>query len=194
MASTTREYLDVLARLRGDALVVAAMQGAKVWSLVSDSLLDVNHLPSAMGHASDIALGLALAQPARQVICINGDGSLLMNLGTLVTAAAARASNLTMLVLENGTYALGGGGPVPGTGLVDFAVVAQGCGWPTTVRCADAGALAARWPEITAGQGPTLVALAVADPVELASRLPRHHPRDALRALRIAFARQAGPA
>ena len=101
MPSTTREYLDVLATHRGDALVVTTMTAAKVWSLVSPVAHDVNYLPSAMSHASDMALGLALARPSQRVVCVNGDGSLLMNLGSLVTAAHCRASNLVQIMIVN---------------------------------------------------------------------------------------------
>ncbi|HCK60195.1 MAG TPA: thiamine pyrophosphate-binding protein, partial [Gemmatimonadetes bacterium] len=61
------------------------MSVVRPWGILSDSDLDFASADSAMGHAADLALGLALAQPARKVVCVNGDGSMLMSLGTLAT-------------------------------------------------------------------------------------------------------------
>ena len=66
-----------------------------------------------MGLASSHALGLALGRPDKRVIVLDGDGSLLMNLGTLVTAAAAPPKNFYHFVCENGTYEANGGHPIP---------------------------------------------------------------------------------
>jgi len=59
--------------------------------------LDFASADSAMGHTADLALGIALARPERKVICLNGDGSMLMTLGTLVTAARQRPGTTTCL-------------------------------------------------------------------------------------------------
>ncbi len=187
MASSTREYLDVLAAQRGEAIVVTTMSAAKTWPLVSDGPLDLNYLPSAMSHAGDIALGLALARPERPVVCVNGDGSLLMNLGSLVTAADSAASNYLMLLLENGTYDVVGGAGVPGAGAVDFAGLAAAAGWPIARRIEDAGALADALPELLSGRGPAFAALIVSDPPQPEFQLPAHHPKTALRTLRSHF-------
>ena len=71
-----------------------------------------------MGLASSHALGLALGRPDKRVIVLDGDGSLLMNLGTLVTIAEAAPKNLIHFVCENGTYEANGGHPIPGRGKV----------------------------------------------------------------------------
>lgn len=62
------------------------------------------YMMGSMGLASSIALGLALSQPAKQVWCIEGDGSLLMNLGSLSTIANANPTNLTLIVIDNASY------------------------------------------------------------------------------------------
>src|SRR6516162_3451035 len=100
---TLRDALEVLALHRGQRLVVTTMAAIGVWKQLSDTPLDFFYIPSAMGQAPDLGLGLALAQPQRGVIVVNGDGSILMNLGCLVTLAAQPA-NLWLLILDNGLY------------------------------------------------------------------------------------------
>ena len=82
----------------------------------------------SMGTVSSIGLGLALARPDRRVIALDGDGSLLMNLGALATIAACRPSNLVLLVWDNQAYATTGGQPTGTAGLADLAAVARGAG------------------------------------------------------------------
>jgi len=83
----------------------------------------------AMGLASSHALGLALGRPDRRIIVLDGDGSLLMNLGSLITIAAAAPPNLLHFVCENGTYEANGGHPIPGRDRVDFAGLARAAGY-----------------------------------------------------------------
>src|ERR1700730_7742342 len=83
----------------------------------------------AMGLASSHALGLALGRPDRRVIVLDGDGSLLMNLGSLVSIGAAAPPNLYHFVCENGTYEANGGHPIPGRDRVDFAGFARSAGY-----------------------------------------------------------------
>jgi sulfopyruvate decarboxylase subunit beta len=127
MTMTHREALDVLARHRSDRIVVTTMTAAGLWPQLSDSPLDFAYIPSAMGHAPGLGLGLALAQPARGVVVVNGDGCTLMNLGCLVTLANHPA-NVYLLILDNGLYEVTGGQPIPGAGRTDFAALARGAG------------------------------------------------------------------
>jgi phosphonopyruvate decarboxylase len=91
----------------------------------------------AMGLASSHALGLALGRPDRRVIVLDGDGSLLMNLGSLVSIGAAAPANLFHFVCENGTYEANGGHPIPGRGRVDFAGFARSAGYRAVHQFAD---------------------------------------------------------
>lgn len=184
MASTTLEYLEVIAAKRAEAIVVTTMTAAKVWPRWSPTWADVDYLPSAMSHASDLALGIALAQPQRRVLCINGDGSLLMNLGSLVTMAATSATNLVMFVLANGTYRIVGGAPIPAARMLRWGQLARGCGWSQAVTFSHASQLTNAWPGIVAATGPLLVELEVADPADVPQHLPSRHPGQALRELR----------
>ena len=98
------------------------------WAALSDGPLDFASVDTSMGHGADFALGLAMAQPHRRVVALNGDGSMLMCLGTLVTMAQYRAANFSLVILENGTYEVTGSQPVPGAGYVDYAAIARGAG------------------------------------------------------------------
>jgi thiamine pyrophosphate-dependent acetolactate synthase large subunit-like protein len=158
---TRDDVLRPLARLRGDAVVVTTMGAVRPWARLSEHALDFASADSAMGHAADFALGLALAQPARKVICLNGDGSMLMSLGTLVTITASGATNLVLFVLQNDTYEVTGNQPVPGAGRVDFAGMARAAGFPRVHAFADAAPYAAALPSILEGPGPVCVTVKV---------------------------------
>jgi len=80
-----------------------------------------------MGQGPALALGLALAQPESGAIVLCGDGSLLMNLGCLVTIAQHPAK-LWLVLLDNGQYEITGGQPVAGSGQTDFAAMARAAG------------------------------------------------------------------
>ena len=101
---------------QGD-VVITTMATARDWMTMPQQPLDVVFVPSAMGHATSLGLGIALAQPERRVIVCNGDGSMLMNLGSLVSIAGAGATNLVVLVFDNGVYEVTGAQPTPGLGL-----------------------------------------------------------------------------
>lgn len=122
------DALSALRRVRrDDDVVIPTMAAAKVWMELSSHPLDFIFVPSCMGHATSFGLGIALAQPKRRVIVSNGDGSMLMNLGSLVTIAAAAPPNLIVLVLDNGVYEVTGAQPVPGR--ADFAAIGRASGF-----------------------------------------------------------------
>ena len=158
---TRDDVLRPLARLRGEAVVVTTMGAVRPWARLSDHALDFASADSAMGHAADFALGLALAQPARKVICLNGDGSMLMSLGTLVTIVASGAANLVLFVLENDTYELTGNQAIPGAGRVDFPAMARAAGFSRVHAFEDAAAYEAALPSILEGAGPVFVTVRV---------------------------------
>jgi sulfopyruvate decarboxylase subunit beta len=122
------ESLKVISEMRTDEIVVATMSAIKDWSKLSSSALDF-YVAGAMGYASSVGLGLSLAQPRRKVIVLDGDGSLLMNLGTLVTITAMKPENLIHFVLENQIYEIPGGVPLPGIGKHNLAAFARAAGF-----------------------------------------------------------------
>ena len=121
--------LEKLAIRRSDEIVVTTMSVTMPWARLSDGPLDFAMVESSMGHAPAFAFGLALAQPDRRVITLNGDGSTLMCLGTLVTIAQRPLENFVLVIVENGTYEVTGNQPVPGAKIVDYETIARGAGF-----------------------------------------------------------------
>ena len=156
-----RAALDALARHRTDEVVVTCMSVVRPWGRMSDHPLDFASADSAMGHTADFALGIALARPDRRVVCLNGDGSMLMTLGTLVTAAGSGARNFVLIVVNNGTYEITGNQPIPGAPGVDFVGLARASGFPHAAAFDDAEAFEAALPALLTQDGPVLVDLRI---------------------------------
>src|ERR1700752_3906691 len=97
------ECFRILARHIGKEAVVATYSSAVDWVEVSPRPLNYLSI-GAMGLDSSHGLGLALGRPDRRVVVLQGDGSLLMNLGSLVTIAEAAPKNLVDLVAQNDNY------------------------------------------------------------------------------------------
>jgi sulfopyruvate decarboxylase subunit beta len=153
-----KEALVVIHEARGEEdVVITTMTPARDWMTLSQNPRDLVLVPSAMGHATSMGLGLALAQPERRVIVCNGDGSMLMNLGSLVSIAEARAGNMIVLVFDNGTYEVTGSQRVPGAGAVDFAALARGAGWHSVFEFSDLDDWRRHCDAIYAAGGPTFV-------------------------------------
>jgi sulfopyruvate decarboxylase subunit beta len=157
---TLREAMEILAAHRGQRIVVATMSSAAVWPSLSDTGLDFIYVPSAMGQGPPLGQGLALAQPERGAIVINGDGCTLMNLGCLVTLANHPA-NVYLLIVDNGLYEVTGGQPTAGTGHTDFAVLARAAGISRVYSFDSAGAWRSGAAEALTGPGPVVIWLKV---------------------------------
>src|SRR5262245_8308436 len=112
---TQQQALEILAAHRGDKVVITTMSAVGIWPQFSDSPLDFAYLPSSMGQGPALGLGLALAQPGRGVVVVNGDGCMLMSLGSLVTLAHHPA-DVFLLILDNELYEVTGGQATAGTG------------------------------------------------------------------------------
>ncbi|HXG52165.1 MAG TPA: thiamine pyrophosphate-dependent enzyme [candidate division Zixibacteria bacterium] len=154
------ECLKVLARHRTNEIVVAVYMAAQEWIHIAPS--DLNYtFTGAMGQGSSHALGLALGRPDRKVIVLDGDGSLLMNLGSLVTIANAAPKNFIHCLCENGTYETNGAVPIPRAGAVRFCAMAEAAGYRKTYEIDDLGEWDRRLPEILGEEGPVFVDLKV---------------------------------
>ncbi len=159
------ECLKVLARHRSGEIVVPVYQAAQEWIHISPSNLNYT-FTGAMGQGSSHALGLALGRPDKRVVVLDGDGSLLMNLGTLVTIAKAAPKNLIHCVCENGTYETNGSVPIPRAGLISFTGFAKTAGYPKTYEFSDLKEWDRQLDDLLKEDGPIFVDLKV-EPGEL---------------------------
>jgi thiamine pyrophosphate-dependent acetolactate synthase large subunit-like protein len=118
----------LVAKLKSDEAVIGGI-GNTNFDLWSAGRRPQNfYMLGSMGLAFPIAMGVALAQPRRRVVALEGDGSLLMQLGCLSTIATVAPKNLTLVVMDNGIYQITGGQPTPAAGTTDLVAVARGCG------------------------------------------------------------------
>jgi sulfopyruvate decarboxylase subunit beta len=123
--------IDALEAIHGD---IAGCAVVTIMGAVAVELYSLGHRPNffylehAMGLASSMGLGVALAQPERPVVVIDGDGSLLMNLGTLTTIARYAPQNLTHIVFDNESLLSVGGFPTATSTGTDLAAIARGAG------------------------------------------------------------------
>jgi sulfopyruvate decarboxylase subunit beta len=154
------ECLKILASHRSGEIVVPVYKAAQEWIHISPS--DLNYtFTGAMGQGSSHALGLALGRPDRRVIVLDGDGSLLMNLGTLVTIATAAPKNFIHCVCENGTYETNGAVPVPGIGRFSFTAMARAAGYAKIYEFSDLPDWEREVGRILKEEGPIFVDLKV---------------------------------
>jgi len=98
------------------------------------------YMLGSMGLAVPIGLGVALAQPHRKVFALEGDGSILMQLGSLATVAARAQKNLAIVIMDNGAYQITGGQKTLTDQGADIVAIAKGCGLSQSVWAADESA------------------------------------------------------
>ena len=162
--------LRVLHARRGKHdVVVSAMGAAREWMRLGSHPLDWVFVPSSMGQATSLGLGLALARPDRRIFVLNGDGGLLMNLGSLVTTTACAPANLIILVFDNGVYEVTGAQPTPAApagrtdgARIDFAELARASGFRSVFRYATLAEWTAGFPDLLRAAGPSFALLDVA--------------------------------
>jgi thiamine pyrophosphate-dependent acetolactate synthase large subunit-like protein len=157
---TQRAALEVLAKYRGSHAVITTMSAVGIWPSLSDSPLDFAYLPSAMGQGPALGLGLALAQPARGVVVVNGDGCMLMSLGSLVTLAQNPA-NVYLVIMDNALYEVTGGQTPAGAGHTDFGGLARAAGIKRTYQFDSLDAWRGGAAEALQGPGPVVIWLKV---------------------------------
>src|SRR5262249_62359482 len=110
---------------RGTAICVPTMTTGPEWRAIAPDDLSVGCV-GFMGGASSLGLGLALARPDRRVLVLDGDGSLLMQLGSLATIAGAGPRNLVHFLFKNGVDHTSGGPSCPGRVPVELVALGQG--------------------------------------------------------------------
>jgi phosphonopyruvate decarboxylase len=191
MAMKPEDVLKVIAASRGDAICIPTMTTAPAWREIAPDDLSVGCV-GFMGGASSLGLGLALARPERRVIVFDGDGSLLMQLGSLATIAGARPRNLIHLLFKNGVYHTSGSQEIPGGLTVDFVTMARGAGYRTALAIGELDDFKRRLPLLLKDEGPVFVELhtTLADktPMTSGGGMPFHQQVDTLRARLLAGA------
>jgi thiamine pyrophosphate-dependent acetolactate synthase large subunit-like protein len=125
-----RAFVDTLT----DQLVVTGIGNACNDVYAAGDRAQNFYMRGSMGAGVPIAFGLARARPQDRVICIEGDGSVLMNLGALATVGSYAPKNLAIVILDNGAYQITGGQPTHTASGVDLAAVARGCGIASSSR------------------------------------------------------------
>ena len=162
-----REVVKDLLAERRDALVVAGL-GSTAWDCTAagDSPLTFP-LWGAMGAAAMVGLGLAIAQPARRVLVVTGDGEMLMGLGSLATIGVQAPRNLALAVIDNERYGETGMQATHTAHGVDLAAVALGCGFASASAAREQEELEAARAKLLTGDGPVLVQFKV-----VAEKLP----------------------
>ncbi len=166
---------------RDGSIIVPTMNANNVGfglpSVTTDQSLDLP-LSGAMGKASNLGLGLALAQPDRKVFVLDGDGSLLMNLGAMVTASNKAPTNFYHFLFNNGVYAVTGGQPIPGSEVSDWEGMARAAGYAAVFSYDNLEDFTNGIDEVLSAQGPVFIHLAVEPqientPVQFRTRSPR---------------------
>lgn len=158
MSLTRAAALRALAARRTNEIVVPTMTPLAGWHALQESELDLPCV-GAMGSASSLALGLTLARPERSVWVLDGDGSLLMQLGSLATIGDSAPANLYHFVFHNAVYAFSGDQPIPGGKQIDFAGMARSAGYPAAFAFDDLEAFSTSLEEVLATKGPVLIQL-----------------------------------
>lgn len=121
------------------------------------------YMLGSMGLAFPIALGVALAQPDRRVFGLEGDGSLLMQLGALSTIACLKPKNLIMVVMDNGIYQITGAQPTPAANVADIVAIAIGSGLANSAWAADEEDFERLIEDAMSTSEPSLIAVRIDD-------------------------------
>ena len=180
------DCLRVLARHVGDGdIVLPVYSTAFDWIDIRPHPLNyLSH--GAMGLASSHALGLALGRPDKRVIVLDGDGSLLMNLGTLVSIGAAAPRNLVHFVCHNGTYEANGGHPIPNPE-VDFSGMARASSYAQVHEFSELASFEQQIGHVLGEDGPVFATLKVERSRPLSYDYPTLYAADKRKAIKAAL-------
>lgn len=154
---TRLEGTRVVVERAGDDPIVASL-GHPAYDLFAAGDRPQNFYTwGSMGLASSVGLGLALARPDRRVIVLDGDGSLLMNLGSLATIATMRPANLVLIVWDNGEYGTTGGQRAATAFGADLAAAAAAMQVPFTATVSTAADLGGALSRAAGSGGPAVI-------------------------------------
>jgi thiamine pyrophosphate-dependent acetolactate synthase large subunit-like protein len=127
----------LVGQLEHDEAVIGGIGNANFDLWASGQRPQNFYMLGSMGLTIPIAFGVAIAQPQRHVIALEGDGSLLMQLGCLATVAMRAPKNLTMVVWDNGVYQITGSQPTASASTADLVAIARGAGVTNSAWAAD---------------------------------------------------------
>ena len=153
----------LIAKLKNDEAVVGGIGNTNFDLWAAGHRPQNFYMLGSMGLAFPIALGVALAQPKRRVFALEGDGSLLMQMGCLSTIATLKPKNLTLIVMDNGIYQITGAQPTPAATVADLVAVAVGCGLANSAWAADEEDFERLVDQSMTAGGPTLIGVRIDD-------------------------------
>lgn len=155
------EACQVISRVRGDSVLVSTMRAMYAFDKLGEGQPRLSAVP-LMGGAPSLGLGIALAKPQCKVIVVDGDASLLMQLGGLVTVATQNPKNLYHFVMHNGTQFTGISNlPLPAGDSVDFVGLARSAGYKQACVFSNLEEFKASIDGILRQDGPVFIALRV---------------------------------
>ena len=164
-----QDAVKVIDSKRNGAIIVPTMNANNVHfglpTVTTDQKMDLP-ISGAMGKASSVGLGVALAQPDKKVLILDGDGSLLMNLGSLVTLSNKSPKNLYHFLFNNKVYAVTGGQPIPGAEVSDWEGMAKAAGYAKVFSFDNLEDLTTGLDEVFESEGPVFVHLRVEPEIE----------------------------
>ncbi|HEX3858578.1 MAG TPA: thiamine pyrophosphate-dependent enzyme [Pseudolabrys sp.] len=149
--------------LKRDEAVIGGIGNANFDLWASGQRPQNFYMLGSMGLTIPIALGVAIAQPKRHVIALEGDGSLLMQLGCLTTVAMLKQKNLTMLVWDNGLYQITGSQPTASASVADLVAIARGAGIANSAWASDEEDFDRLVKTALNDGGPSLIAVRIDD-------------------------------
>jgi thiamine pyrophosphate-dependent acetolactate synthase large subunit-like protein len=152
----------LVGKLKHDEAVVGGIGNANFDLWASGQRPQNFYMLGSMGLAIPIALGVAIAQPKRHVVALEGDGSLLMQLGCLATVAMLGQKNLTMVVWDNGIYQITGGQPTA-SAAADLVAIARGAGIANAAWAVDEEEFDRLVAAALEKDGPSLIAARIDD-------------------------------
>ena len=160
-----------LTRAAATRLLALRLTREVVVSNLGQASMDLQHIADrplncytygAMGQCSSVALGIALGRPDVRVVCLDGDGSLLMNLGSLCTIATEAPRNYALVVWDNELHQTTGGQPTATAARTSLAAIARGAGIDKAIEVRTEEELRRAWDRMLAEDGPFFVSAKVA--------------------------------
>lgn len=163
----TADALQVIVPLFGDKDIIVATTGQ-----ISRELFEIRKSAGSpeqgqdflnvgsMGHASQIALGMALSQPSKQVFCLDGDGAVLMHMGSMAVVGSLAPSNFRHIVINNGAHDSVGGQPTAAF-TISIPAIAKACGYKTVLMAETKKDLKSKMEEMKSSAGPALLEVKV---------------------------------